>query len=124
MHMNMDKNKKNSRMNNDLVVGDHVRVSIANYFTKGSEPRWSDEIYKVEGVKGMSVTLNDDKVYKRDKLLVIPKNTIKITDSSHTVKPNVIKQATKERKREIFHKQEGIDEANIVSTKRREKTTQ
>ena len=76
-------------------------VSIANYFTKGTEPRYSDEIYTVEGVKGMSVTLNDDKVYKRDKLLVILKNTIKITDSSHTVKPNVIKQATKQHKQKV-----------------------
>ena len=122
MHSNMDKNKKNSRMNNDLVVGDHVRVSIANYFTKGTEPRYSDEIYTVEAVKGMSVTLNDDKVYKRDKLLRIPKDTIKVNDTSHTVKPNVIKEATKERKREILHKQVGVDETNIVTSKRQIKT--
>ena len=102
-----------------MSVGDHVRVIIANYFKKGTEPRYSDEIYTVEGVKGMNITLNDDKVYKRDKLLKIPKDNIKITHES--VKPNVIKQATKERKREILHKQMGIDEANIVSTKREKK---
>ena len=77
-------------------------------------------IYTVEGIKGMSVTLNDDKVYKRDKLLKIPKDTIKITHE--TVKPNVIKQATKERKQEILHKQVGVDAANIVNTKREKKT--
>ena len=70
-------------------------MSIANYFKKGSEPRWSDEVYTVEGVKGMNITLNDDKVYKRDKLLQTPKDTIKVTDISESVKPNVIKQATK-----------------------------
>ena len=64
-------------MSNDLVVGNNVKVSIANYFKTGTEDRWSDEICTVEGVKGMSVTLNDDKVYKRDKLLKIPKDTIK-----------------------------------------------
>ena len=117
----MDKNKKNSRMINDLVAGDHVRVSEANFFKKGTEPRWFDEVYTVEGVKGMSVNLSDDKTYKRDKLLKIPKDTtIKVTDTSHTtnLKPNVIKQATKEREKEILHKQVGVDEADIVSTKR------
>ena len=96
-------------------------MSIANYFKKGTEPRYSDEVYTVEVVKGMNITLNDDKVYKRDKLLKIPKDTIKITDTSHT-QPNVIKQATKERKRDIFHKQEGIEEKNIITHKRRGKT--
>ena len=59
------------------------------------------------------------KVYKRDKRLKISKDTtIKVTDTSHTtnLKPNVIKQATKEGRREMLHKQVGIDEANIVST--------
>ena len=95
LHINMDKSKKNAYLTYDISVGDHVRVSIANYFKKGSEPRWSDEVYTVEGVKGMNITLNDDKVYKRDKLLQIPKDTIKVTDISESVKPNVIKQATK-----------------------------
>ena len=97
-----------------------MRVSIANFFKKGTEPRWTDEIYTVEGVKGMTITLNDDKTYKRDKLLNIPKDTIKTTT---TTKPNVIKQATQERKIEIFHKQEGIEEKNIILHKRRDKTT-
>ena len=119
LHTNMNKSKKNSMMNNDLSVGDHVRVSETNYFKKGTEPRWSDEIFTVEGIKGMSVTLNDDKVYKRDKLLRIPKDTIKITQE--IVKPNVIKQATKEKKREILHKQVGVDEANMISNKRQSK---
>ena len=57
-------------------------MSIANYFKKGTEPRYSDEVYTVEGVKGMNITLNDDKVCKRDKLLKIPKDTIKITKKS------------------------------------------
>ena len=82
LHSNINKSKKNAYLNNDLSVGDHVRVSIANYFKKGTEPRYSDEVYTVEGVKGMNITLNDDKVCKRDKLLKIPKDTIKITKKS------------------------------------------
>ena len=64
MHANMDKNKKNAQLQakgSDISIGHHVRVSIANFFTKGTEPRWSDDIYTVEGVKGMTITLSDDK---------------------------------------------------------------
>jgi hypothetical protein len=53
MHTNMDKNKKNSQLQakgSDLSIGDQVRVSIANFFKKGTEPRWSDEIYTVEEI--------------------------------------------------------------------------
>ncbi len=100
-----------------ISIGDHVRVSIANFFKKGTEPRYSDEIYTGEAVTGMTITLSDDKAYKRDKLLKIPKNTIKNTDSSHTVKPNVVKIATKERKIEIFHKHKGIEEKKLFTKK-------
>jgi hypothetical protein len=72
----------------------------------------------VEGIKGMTITLNDDKTYKRDKLLKIPKDTIKITDSSQAVKPNVIKQATKQHKQHLTLKAEDIKADNIQSTKR------
>jgi hypothetical protein len=121
MHANMDKKKKNAQLQakgSDISIGDHVRVSIANFFKKGTEPRWSDDIYTVEGVKGMTITLSDDKTYKRDKLLKIPKDTIKITDSSHAVKPNVIKQATKQHKQHLTLKAEDIKADNIQSTKR------
>ena len=64
----------------------------------------------------MSITLNNYNVYKRGKFLKISKNTIKITHS--TVKSNEMKEAIKERKREVLHKQVGVDEVNIVSTKR------
>ena len=119
LHLNMDKNKKNIQIHKkgaDLVSGDHVRVREANIFKKGTEPRWSDEVYTVEGVKGLSVTLTNDKVYKRDSLLKIPKDTIKITHS--TVKPNVIKVATKQRKQDIILKSEDIKEENIRTSKR------
>ena len=52
----------------DLSVGDHVQVSETNIFKKGTEPRWSDEVYTVAGVKGMSVTLKDDNVNKKGQI--------------------------------------------------------
>ena len=120
----MENNKKNTQLQakgSYIAVGDHVRVSIANFFKKGTEPRWSDEIYTVERVKGMTITLSDDKAYKRDKLLVvlkIPTDTIKITDSSHTVKQNVIEVATKQHKQHLTLKSEDIKADNIQITKR------
>ena len=51
--------------------------------------------------------------------LKISTDTIKITHT--TAKPNVIKVATKERKHEVLHKQVGVDEANIVTSKREKK---
>ena len=100
----------------DLVSCDHVRVREANIFKKGTEPRWSDEVYTVEGVKGLSVTLTNDKVYKRDQILKFSNDTIKITHT--TVKPNVIKTATKQRKQDIILKSEDIKEENIRTSKR------
>ncbi len=43
IHVNMDKDKENAHLSNDLVVGDHVRVRKADFFKKGNEPRWTDE---------------------------------------------------------------------------------
>ena len=100
----------------NFVSGDHVRVREANIFKKGTESRWSDEIYTVEGVKGLSVTLTNDKVYKWDQILNFSKDKIKITHT--TVKPNVIKTATKQRKQDIILKSEDIKEENIRTSKR------
>ena len=71
----------------------------------------------------MSITLNDDKTYKRNKVLKIPKDTIKITDTSHTTKPNVIKQATKQHKQHLTLKADDIKEENIIDGKRTKNIT-
>ena len=115
LHMNMDNNLKNIQIHtkgSDLSVGDHVRISEKNIFKKGTEPRWSDEVYTVEGVKGLSVSLSDGKTYKRDKLLKIPKDTIKITNSDAS-KTNVVKTATKQHKQQLTLKAEDIKAENI-----------
>ena len=120
LHINMDKNKKNIQLHkkgSDLTSGDHVRVSEANFFKKGTEPRWSDDVYTVQDVKGLSVTLDNDKAYKRDKLLKIPKNTVKNTKVAPSA-PNVVKVATKQHKQHLTLKAEDIKADNIQSTKR------
>ena len=70
-----------------------------------------------EVVNGKSITLNNDEVYKRISLLIVPKSTIS------NVK-NVIVKINKQNKEERFLKSEGVELSNILSTKRtREKTT-
>ena len=61
----------------DLKPGDRVRVLEANIFTKGTEPKWSKEVYDVVLAKGQTITINEDgneKRYKRHKLLKVPNN--------------------------------------------------
>ena len=94
LHMNMDKNLKNIQ----------IYTSEKNAFKKGTEPAWSHKVYTqaVEGVKGLSVTLNDCKAYKCDKQLKIPKDTVKTTNLDSGVKARVVKTATKQRKQELM----------------------
>jgi len=45
----------------DLQPGDKVRKSIKDTFTKGAEPKWSDEVYTVVKTVGKKVKLDDDR---------------------------------------------------------------
>ncbi len=47
-----------------------------NQFQKGTEARYSDDVYTVKKVNGKSITLNNDEDYKRTSLLIVPKSTI------------------------------------------------
>ena len=68
-------------------------------------------------VNGKSITLNNDKVYKRTSLLIVPKSTI-------SDEKNVIVKINKQNKEERFLKSEGVDVSNIISNKRtREKVS-
>ncbi len=113
LHINIEKSHVNSSPS-DLVPGDKVRIRETNLFKKGTEPRWSDEVHEVEAAKGKSVEVNG-KMLKRDQVLKIPTETIITTDK---VKPNVIKQATKDRQVKIKLQQEGVSDSNILSVDR------
>ena len=73
-NMNAIKSKENKTVS-DLSVGDKVRVRIGGVFSKGTEPKFSDDVYEIQSVKATTITLNDDKRYKRDNLLKIPNTT-------------------------------------------------
>ena len=63
----------------DLEAGDKVRKYIINKFNKHTEGLWSDEVFEVIRVKGMTIYVKDDSgheyAFKRSSLLKVPRNT-------------------------------------------------
>jgi hypothetical protein len=112
--INYEKSKFNLSIS-DIEVNDKVRIKIKGQFRKGTEARYSDEVYTVKKVRGNSVTLNDDKIYKRQSLLIVPRNTV-------SNEQNVIVRVNRQNKIDRNIQQEGLDVANIVLNKRRRET--
>ena len=102
-----------NRQVSDLKHDDSVRISIKKTFTKGTDPGYSADVYKVVSVRGGNVTLDDGKTYKRDNLLKVDSNT---NNSS------IIQTAKKEKKIDQVLKRDDIDKINIVEGKRRNYT--
>jgi len=96
----------------DIDVNDKVRIKIKGQFRKGTEARYTDEVYTVKKVKGNAVTLDNDEVYKRSSLLIVPKTTV-------TDEKNVIVKVNKQNKINRNIDKEGLDVANIVLDKRK-----
>ena len=76
LNMNLDKQKSNNQMNS-LTPGDKVRVSTQgrSALQKGTDPKWSDEVFEVVRAKGDTVVLNNNQAYKRSALLRVPMET-------------------------------------------------
>ncbi len=109
--INYEKSKFNLSIS-DIEVNDKVRIKLKGKFRKGTDVRYTDEVYTVTKVRGNSITLDDDKVYKRSSLLIVPKTTV-------TDEKNVIVRVQRQNKIERNIQQEGLDLSNIVSNKRR-----
>ena len=107
LHMNIQKGEQNG-FNTDLKAGDKVRIDDTAMFKKGSENRWSDEIYTVASAMGKTVAMTDGTMHKRDKVPLVPHHTVE------TTKKNVIKVATKQHKVKQLHKREDIKEKDII----------
>jgi hypothetical protein len=99
----------------DIDVNDKVRIKLKGKFRKGTDTRYTDEVYTVTKVRGNSITLDDDKVYKRSSLLIVPPTTV-------SNEKNVIVRVQRQNKIERNIQQEGLDVANIVLNKRRRDT--
>ena len=109
-----DINYEKSLYNNaksSIEVNDKVRVKLTGGFRKGTEARYSDDVYTVKKVRGNTITLNNDTVYKRSSLLIVPKTT-------KTDEKNVILKVNKQNKTDRALKSEGVDLGNILENKR------
>ena len=109
LNMNLDKRTKNNRVS-DLNIGDNVRATTSENkaLEKGTDPKWSDMVHKVEKAKGNTITLSNGIVHTRNNLLKVPegtqstgKNAIDIekeatnalrTKAKQKVNPNKVKQ--------------------------------
>jgi hypothetical protein len=111
LNLNILKSRGNGFVT-DLSPGDKVRLSDTAMFKKGSESRWTDEVYEVESASGKTVILTDGQRIKRNNVLKVPKNTI-------STPKNVVKIATKQRKDKLFLRREGVDQSNIINQPRR-----
>jgi hypothetical protein len=96
----------------DIDVNDKVRIKLKGKFRKGTDARYTDDVYTVTKVRGNSITLDDDKVYKRSSLLIVPPTTV-------SNEKNVIVRVQRQNKIDRNINKEGIDVANIVLNKRR-----
>jgi len=76
LNMNLSKQKANNQISN-LAVDDKVRVSTQgrSQLQKGTDPKWSDKVFNVTAVKGNTITLDNNQMYKRNDLLKVPENT-------------------------------------------------
>ena len=76
VNMNLDKRTKNNRVS-DLNIGDNVRATTSENkaLEKGTDPKWSDQVHKVEKAKGNTITLSNGIVHTRNNLLKVPEGT-------------------------------------------------
>ena len=76
-------------------------------------PGWQI-LFVNESASGKTVILTDGTTHKRDKILMVPHNTVKAAKPEK----NVIKVATKKHKDKLYFKREDLNEANVIEGKR------
>jgi hypothetical protein len=109
MHLNIQKAQHNGFVT-DLEPGDKVRIDDTALFKKGTESRWSDQVHVVQSASGKTVMLTDGTTHKRDKLLMVPHNTV----IAAVADKNVIKVATKQHKDKQLYKRENIKTTDVI----------
>jgi hypothetical protein len=109
--ININKSKKNV-IDSDLKKGDKVRLLITKLFKKGSEERFSKEIYIVDSAIGRTIHLEGGMIKSRDMLLKIDKDTINMASG-------ITEKVTKERTVKRKLNNEGVEEGNIVINRTR-----
>ena len=76
LNLNLDKRAENNQVAS-LSVGDKVRATTIKNpaLHKGTDPKWSDEVFEVSMVKGNTITLDSGVVFKRNDLFKVPDDT-------------------------------------------------
>ena len=92
----------------DITPGDKVRLSDTALLKKGSESRWTDDVFIVESAREKTVILTDGQSVKRSSVLKVPQNTV-------STPKNIIKVATKQRKDKLSLKRDKIDQNNVIN---------
>ncbi len=95
-------------------IGDMVRIRINKTFRKGTEPRYSNDIFIVTSVQGQRITLNNGKTLLESELLKVDGNA-----TSPTTNP--IDIVNKENRTTRRLKQDGINTGDIIESKRERK---
>jgi hypothetical protein len=112
VHINKLKSLKNSNVS-DVEIGDKVRILQSTIFLKGTEPQYSKQIYTIKAVNGKRITLNDNKIKKRNMLLKIDADT-KPSDNNI----NLIKLITQNNKNQRLYIRENLQDQNIIRAPR------
>ena len=123
MHLNILKAHDHGFVT-DLKPGDKVRIDDTSLIKKGTENWWSDDVHVVKEASGKTVTLTDGTTHIRNKILMVPHNTVMVLTAQ--LEKNVIKVAAKQHKDKLHFKRESIDTANIIDWegKRRKRNNQ
>jgi hypothetical protein len=112
--INLLKSQKNNT-GSDLSIGDLVRTRITDGFRKGTDPRYSGEVFEVKEINGKNIILDNDKKYVRINLLKVPAGTVSDT------KPNIIDKAKKDHKVNQLLKSNGHTDPILVARLRKQK---
>jgi hypothetical protein len=111
----INSNKMNNKNTKPLFIdGDIVRIRINKTFRKGTEPRYSNEIYIVNSVQGQRVTLSNGKTLLESELL-------KVNDIATTLNDNPIDVVNKSNRIERQLTKAGVDQSTIIESKRQRK---
>ena len=81
--------------------------------SKQEQPsRWTDEVHVVQSASGKTVQLTDGQTLRRDKVLLVPHDTVMTTEK------NVIKVATKQHRDKQFFERENRKQTDVIESGR------
>jgi len=101
----------------DIDIGDKVRIPLDKTIFDKQGINYSKEIYEVVKNNGLSLSLKGLKRKYKPYELIKVNNIIKYESSEKPINIQ-LKEAKKEKSRKEYLKREGIDEKNILTTKR------